>query len=316
MSSQRPAALQLCPFSAYLESALAQRCELIRWFALDDAERAQWLTAHAARVRAVITGGHVGCSPELMAALPNLGVIAVNGVGVDRVDLAVARRRGIRVGTTPGALTADVADLAVGLILALLRGIPAGDAFVRAGRWPAGEMPLARQVSGRRFGVVGLGQIGSALAGRLAAFGEVAYTGPHPKNGPYRYHAELLSLAHASDVLILTLPASPATRHLVNTAVLQALGPAGYLINVARGALVDEAALIAALDQGTIAGAALDVFENEPHVPQALRQHPKVLLSPHRASATVETRTRMADMVLAHLDACLAGEPEPVFTSV
>lgn len=315
MTPYRPAALQLCPFSAYLETALAQRFEVIRWYSLSDSERKQWLGEKAPTVRAVVTGGHVGCSNELMAALPALGIIAINGVGVDKVDLPFARSRGVRVGTTPGVLTDDVADLAVGLIIGLLRGIPAADAFVRAGAWPKGDKTLARKVTGRRFGVVGLGHIGAAVAARLTPFGEVAYTGPRPKSVPFEYHPDVLSLARACTVLILTASASPATRHLVNSTVLDALGPEGYLINVARGSLVDEVALIAALRAGRLAGAALDVYEDEPHVPEALRHCPNVVLTPHMASATVETRTRMADVVLMNLDACLRGEPEPQFNS-
>lgn len=314
MTPERSAALQLCPFSTYLETALAQRFEVIRWFELSDADGAQWLAAHAPSVRAVVTGGHVGCSNALMAALPALGIIAINGVGVDKVDLPFARSRGVRVGTTPGVLTEDVADLAVGLIISLLRGIPAADTYVRAGEWLKGDRPLARKVSGLKFGIVGLGHIGAAVAARLAPFGEVAYTGPRPKNVPLAYHADLVSLARACDVLILTLPASPATHHVVNAAVLEALGPEGYLINVARGSLVDEVALIDALRNGRLAGAALDVYEDEPRVPEALRRCPNVVLTPHMASATVQTRVRMADVVLMNIDAALRGEPEPQFS--
>ena len=312
MTQSRAAALQLCPFSAYLEAALDARFEVIRWFRLNDAERSAWLQERAATVRAVVTGGHVGCSNELMSALPALGVIAINGVGVDKVDLPLARSRGVRVGTTPGALTDDVADLAVGLIIALLRAIPAADAYVRSGDWVNGDRPLGRKVTGRRFGVVGLGQIGAAVAARLAPFGAIAYTNPRPKDVSYAYHADALSLARCSDVLILTCPASAATRHLVDATVIDALGPQGYLINVARGSIVDETALIAALCDGRLGGAALDVYEDEPNVPQALRQCPNVVLTPHMASATVETRMRMADLVLMHLDACMRGAPEPV----
>jgi lactate dehydrogenase-like 2-hydroxyacid dehydrogenase len=312
MTQPRAAALQLCPFSPYLEAALNERFEVIRWFGLNDAERSAWLQERAATVRAVVTGGHVGCSNALMMALPSLGVIAINGVGVDKVDLQLARSRGVRVGTTPGALTDDVADLAVGLIIGLLRAIPAADAYVRSGVWVNGDRPLGRKVTGRRFGVVGLGHIGAAVAARLAPFGAVAYTNPQPKNVPYAYHADLLSLARACDILVLSCPATAATRHLANAAVFAALGPQGYLINVARGSVVDEAALIAALRGGQLGGAALDVYEDEPNVPDGLRECPKVVLTPHMASATVETRMRMADLVLMHLDACMRGAPEPV----
>jgi lactate dehydrogenase-like 2-hydroxyacid dehydrogenase len=302
MTQPRASALQLCPFSDYFEAGLAARFDVIRWYTLSEPERIEWLRQHAATVRAVVTGGHIGCSTSLMQALPALAIVAVNGVGVDKVDLDYAGRHNVRVATTPGALTEDVADLAVGLIIGLLRGIPSADAFVRSGDWVNGDLPLARKVSGRRFGVVGLGHIGAAIAARLAPFGSVAYTGPTRKNVTYPFHADVLSLAQASDVLGMACPATAATRHLAGAAVFEALGPDGYLINVARGAVVDEPALIAALAAGRLAGAALDVYENEPNVPLELRLSPKVVLTPHMASATRETRVRMADMLFASLD--------------
>ena len=311
MNDLRAIALQLCPFSPRLEAGLNERFEVVRWFELGADEQAAWLATQAQAVRAVVTGGHVGCGNALMAALPSLGIIAINGVGVDKVDLPFAHGRNVRVTTTPGVLTEDVADLAVGLIIGLLRGIPASDAYVRAGAWEQGERPLARKVSGRRFGIVGLGHIGAAIAARLAAFGPVAYTGPRPKDVPYPFHTDLMALARASDVLVLACPANVSTRHLVNAAVLEALGEDGYLVNVARGAVVDEVALAATLDAGRLAGAALDVFENEPHVPAALRASARVVLTPHTASATVEPRARRADVVLENLDAYLASSPPP-----
>lgn len=311
MSETRWLALQLGPMSAYLEAGLAARFEVVRWFELDTAARSAWLAQHAGGVRAVVSGGHLGIPNELMSALPALGLVAINGVGVDKVDLALARSRGVRVSSTPGVPTADTADLAVGLVISLLRGIPAADAHVRRGLWPQAERPLTRKVTGCRFGIVGLGAIGSAVAARLAAFGPIAYTGPRRKLAPYEYVPDTLELASASDVLVLTCAANAATKHLVDARVLEALGPESYLINVARGSIVDEAALAAALAAGKIAGAALDVFENEPHVSEALRTSPRVVLTPHMASATLETRTRMADMVLANLDAFTAGKPLP-----
>jgi len=303
MSEARAAALQMGPFSSYFEAGLAERFEVIRWFELSEPDRTQWLAQHAPRVRAVITGGNIGCSTALMQALPALAIVAVNGVGVDKVDLDYAQRHQIRIATTPGALTDDVADLAVGLVIALLRGIAAADAYVRSGAWTTHPFALARKVSGRRFGVVGLGQIGAAIAARLTVFGPVAYTGPSRKSTPYEFHVDARSLAQDSDVLVLACPANPATRHLIGPAVIDALGPQGYLVNVARGSVVDEAALIAALQEGRLAGAALDVYENEPQVPAALRDSPKVVLTPHMASATLETRVRMAGMLFASLDA-------------
>ena len=237
--------------------------------------------------------------------------MAINGVGYDKVDLALARSRGVRVTTTPGTLTDDVADLAVGLIISLLRQIPAADAHVRSGAWPSGEQPLARKVTGRRFGILGLGHIGGAIATRLAAFGPVAYASRNRKPVPYEFHADPGVLAVASDVLVVACSANETTRHMVDAGVLDALGPDGWLVNVSRGSVVDEAALVQALETGRIAGAALDVFENEPQVPEALRASPKVVLTPHIASATIETRKAMADLVLANLDAVLRGEEPP-----
>jgi lactate dehydrogenase-like 2-hydroxyacid dehydrogenase len=304
----KPTVLQLCPFSTYLETGLNGRFTVVRWFDMNPAAQAVWRKEYGPIVRAVVTGGHIGCDSELMTALPNLGLIAINGVGVDKVDLQLARSRGVRVSTTPGVLTEDVADLAVGLVIGLLRGVAQADAYVRAGSWPAGDRPLGRKVSGRRFGILGLGQIGSAIASRLSAFGPVAYSEPTPKSVPYTYFAQPTALAAASDVLIIACPANAATHHLVNAEVLKGLGPQGYLVNVARGSIVDEAALLAALARGEVAGAALDVFENEPHVPEALRSSERVLLTPHVASATVETRNAMAEVVLHNLDALLAGD--------
>ena len=311
MKESRATALQMGPFSPYFEAGLRERFETVRWFELGKAEQATWLEQHASQVRAIVTAGHVGCSNELMQALPRLGIVSISGVGVDKVDLQLARSRGVRVTTTPGTLAEDVADLAVGLVISLLRNIPAADAYVRAGQWVNGDYPLGRKVSGRRFGIVGLGAIGAAIATRLAAFGPVAYTGPRRKPVPYAFLPDLVELASASDVLVLACPANATTRHIVNARVIDALGPSGYLINISRGPVVDESAMIAALQAGTLAGAALDVFDNEPHVPEALRASPRVVLTPHVASATVETRTQMANVVLANLDAFLAGSALP-----
>ena len=308
---QRCTGLLLCPFSDTLTTALEQRCDMVRWFEMDGQAQQDWLAAHAALARFVITGGHIGCSNDLMRALPNLGLVAINGVGFDRVDLVLARARSVAVTTTPGVLTEDVADLAVGLVIALLRGVPEAHAHVRAGAWPNGEMRLARKVSGRRFGIVGLGRIGSAIAARLSAFGPVAYTDLKKGVAPYAYHPDARSLAENSDILIVASSADATTHGMINADVLSALGAQGYLVNVSRGSVVDEAELIAALQDGRIAGAALDVFENEPHVPEALRGHPSVLLTPHIASATVETRQEMAELVLQNLDAFLAGHAPP-----
>ncbi len=312
MPAPLPVALQLCPFSAYLEAGLSLRFDVVRWDRLELAAQHDFLARRAGEVFAVVTGGHLGCTNALMTALPNLRVIAINGVGLDKVDLPFAAQRGVRVGNTPGVLTEDVADLAVGLVIGLLRAIPAADAHVKAGLWPAGDRPLGRKVSGRRFGIVGLGRIGAAIADRLAAFGPVSYTGPAPKSDVrHPFLPDLVDLARNTDVLIVACPATPATRHLIGPAVLEAIGRDGYLVNVARGSVVDETAVIDALRNGRLGGAALDVFENEPDVPEELRASDRVVLTPHVASATVETRARMADMVLANLDAARSGAGLP-----
>jgi lactate dehydrogenase-like 2-hydroxyacid dehydrogenase len=303
----QPVLLQLCPFSSSLETDLAASFEVCRFFELDEPDA--WLSSHGPAVVAIATGGHIGAPNALIDRLPALGIIAVNGVGVDKVDLDLARQRGIRVTTTPGILSNDVADLAVGLIIALLRGIPQSDAFVRAGSWPEGDRPLARTVTGRTYGIVGLGEIGAALAARLAAFGPVLYTGPREKPVPYGFVADLHSLARQSDVL--TCSANAVNAGMVDRSVLAALGSDGYLVNVARGSLIDEPALIAALSDGTLAGAALDVFADEPRVPSALYGLANAVLTPHIASATIETRARMADRVIENLRAWLAGTPLP-----
>lgn len=307
--TSRPLGLQMCPFSPMLEAGLQDLFEVVRWDLLDADAQIAFLRERGGSVRAVATGGHIGCSTELMEALPALGIIAINGVGVDKVDLAEAARRGVAVTNTPDVLTADVADLAVGLTIDLLRGIAQSDRFVRDGRWPGGDRPLARRVSGCRFGIVGLGRIGRATAERLAVFGPVHYTGRSPKDAPYTFEPDLLALARWADVLVLTCPANAQTYRIIDADVLDAIGPGSFLVNVARGSVIDEAALLTAIAQGRIAGAALDVFESEPHVPEAAILSDKLVLTPHIASATAECRKAMADIVLGNLQAHLAGQP-------
>jgi lactate dehydrogenase-like 2-hydroxyacid dehydrogenase len=285
------------------------------------ADKDAYLREHGAAIRGVITGGHTGITTAVMEQLPNLEVVAVNGVGTDAIDLAYARDRGIHVTATIGALTEDVADLAIGLLISSCRGLCTGDRYVRAGQWPKSPtplapLPLARQVSGMRVGIVGMGRVGRAVASRIAAFGcPVSYTDLQPmEDVPHTFFADLTELAHNSDALILAAAADKA-EGIIDAQVLQALGSDGYLINVARGKLVNEPDLVAALDAGQIAGAGLDVFVDEPNVPQALLENEQVVLQPHRASATVQTRTRMALMVVASLVDTFAGrKPERCVT--
>jgi D-3-phosphoglycerate dehydrogenase len=269
------------------------------------------LTAVGERISGLATDGARGAGADLMDRLPRLEIVACNGVGVDAIDLAYTRERGIVVTNTPDVLTEDVADLGVALLLAVFRRICEGDRYVRSGAWLKGGMALARSVRGKRLGIVGMGRIGQAVARRAEAFGmEIAYFGPRPKPElPYRYVAPLVALAENSDALILTLPGGPATRHLVNQAVIEGLGPEGVLVNIARGSVVDEEALVAALRDGRLGAAGLDVFASEPQVPAALLRMENVVLQPHVGSATVETRGAMGDLVVANLRAHFAGRP-------
>lgn len=271
------------------------------------------LAAAAPRVRAIAASGESKVSAELIAQLPALELISVMGVGYDGIDVAAAKARGVMVTHTPAVLNDDVADLAIALMLSVARRIPHADRYVRSGQWPGGPMPLARKMSGARLGIVGMGRIGQAIAKRGEAFGmSVAYTARSRKPElPHTFHPDAKALAAHSDFLVLITPGGAATRRMIDAQVLAALGPNGYLINVARGSVVDEAALIEALQQGTIAGAGLDVFENEPNVPEALRALDNVVLTPHIGSATGQTRKAMADLALANLAAHFAGTPLP-----
>jgi len=267
--------------------------------------------ALAPRIVGVAGTGEALVSRSLLAQLPQAKVVSVFGVGYDGVDLDAAIEFGIPVTHTPDVLTDDVADLAMGLVLSVGRAIPQADQFVRAGRWPSGPIALARKVSGARIGIVGLGRIGKAIAQRAKAFGmSIAYTARSAKpDSGFTFFPSTVELAAHVDFLVAITPGGAGTRHLINAQVLQALGPRGFLINVARGSVVDESALIEALQQGTIAGAGLDVFAQEPHVPEALWSLSNVVLTPHMASATTETRQAMADLAFANMQAGISGQP-------
>ena len=267
--------------------------------------------ALAPRIRAIAASGESKVPATLIQQLPALEMISVFGVGYDGVDVPAARARGIPVTNTPDVLTDDVADLGVALMLAVARRIPQADKFVRANLWPNGPLPLSRKVSGARLGIVGLGRIGQAIATRAESFGmSIAYTTRTKKSGcAYAYHPDAESLARAVDFLIVITPGGAATRGLIDAKVLAALGPEGYLINVARGSVVDQAALVHAVTSGGIAGAALDVFEDEPNVPAELRAHDNVVLTPHMASGTWQTRRAMAQLAFDNLQAHFSGKP-------
>jgi hydroxypyruvate reductase len=287
----------------------------------EQSDKDAYLREHGASIQGVITGGHTGITNQMVEQLPALKVIAVNGVGTDAVDLAFARSRGIPVTATFGALTEDVADLAIGLAITVLREIVPGNEFVKEGNWvkypSPSAIPLSRRFSGKRVGIVGLGKVGRAIADRAAAFGcPIAYTDIREMTDvSHRFVPDLLSLARESDVLILAAAADQA-KGIINAAVLDALGKDGYLINIARGKLVAENDLVEALQGGVIAGAGLDVFVDEPNVPEALFGMKNVVVQAHRASATVESRTAMGEMVCASIAQALAGQrPEGSLTT-
>lgn len=265
----------------------------------------------AASVQAVAGSGRIGA--DLIDALPALKVISVHGVGYDGVDVAHATARGVIVTHTPDVLSDDVADLALGLTLAGLRRIGAGDRYVRAGQWGKTPFALGRTATGLAYGLVGFGRIGRAVANRLRPLaGSIAYTTRRPvADAPYPHIPDLIELARISDVLIVTVPGGASTRGLISAEVMAALGPQGLLVNVARGEVVDQTALIAALDSGALGGAALDVFDGEPEVPQALMTSDACVLTPHIGSATFETRRAMADLLVANLAAVLNGRRPP-----
>ena len=291
--------LSLSPLPDTLRSRLAERYALHVGVA----------GAPLADVRALVGGGSMMVDAALLERLPRLDIVAVHGVGHDGIDRAALAARGIALAITSDVLTADVADLAIGLWLAVERRIVANDRTVRGGGW---SVPLARRASGRRIGIYGLGAIGRAIAARAAPFAaELFYTARSAKpDVPWRFVARLDALADASDVLFIAAAAGPGTVGAVDAGVLAALGPAGVLVNVARGSLIDQPALIAALAAGGIAGAGLDVFADEPDVPAGL-QTDRVVLSPHQGSATIEARAAMAALVVANLDAHFAGAAPP-----
>ena len=265
----------------------------------------------APTTRAIATDGTKGASKEIMRELPKLEIVGCQGVGVDAIDLAYAREHKVIVTNTPDVLNDDVADLAMSLLLATIRRIPQGDRYVREGKWLKGSMPLTDTLRNRTLGMVGFGRIGKTIARRAAAFDLkiVYHTRTLQSDQPHVHYGRLVEMARDVDILLVIVPGGAATRHLINAHVLEALGPNGYLINVARGSVVDEAALIKALEQGKIAGAGLDVFENEPKVPEALIKMDNVVLQPHVGSATHHTRNAMAQLVVDNLKAWLEGKP-------
>ncbi len=267
------------------------------------------LTNHGGTIRGLVGNGGSQVGVALLDRLPALEIVVINGVGYDGVDLAACRARGIRVTNTPDVLTEDVADTAAALVLMTSRRLIAANRFLHAGGWQNGQFPLSRTLAGKTAGIVGLGRIGKAVARRLEAFGmRVAYFGRQRQEVPQTWHATLAGLAEVSDFLVVCCPGGPATFHLVNDDILAALAPDGILINIARGSVVDEVALVSRLESGELRAVGLDVFENEPQVPAALLAHPDAVLLPHVGSATMETRGAMARLCLENLDAHFSGQ--------
>lgn len=279
--------------------------------AYEAADPLAYLKQHCANVRALISGTTVEVTRAHVAALPRLELVACYGPYVTLIDFAATKERGITVTHTPDSTAEPVADLALGLIVAVMRRICEADRFVRSGQWPKQVFPSGVEVRGKTCGIVGMGRIGREIAVRAASFGmRIAYFGPRRKEDlNYRYFDNLEQLARESACLVITCALTPETRNLVNARVIAALGREGFLINVARGAIVDEPALIDALINKTIAGAALDVFANEPHVPEALMHMDNVVLAPHMGTSTREIRDGRMQKLLHDVRAHFAGEP-------
>ena len=306
----KPEVLELIDVHPGTTARLDEAYVLHRLWQAQDPKR--FLAEVGTPVRAAVTNGIVGMKGDLIEALPALEIIGVFGVGVDAVDLATARARGVRVTNTPDVLTEGVAELGIALLLAVARRIPFNDRYVRSGRWPKeGDPALSSSLAGRRLGIVGLGRIGRRVAELAQAFGMViSYTGPRRKDDvAWRYYGDPVELARDVDVLIVTCKGGAETAGLVGREVIEALGPEGWLINIARGSVVDEAALVEAVVSGRLGAAGLDVFAREPQVPEALLGLDNVVLQPHQGSASEETRSAMGRLVLENLEAHFAGRP-------
>jgi len=304
----KPEILVLVPIYAPTLAALEREYTVHKlWTARDPDALVKGVSG---KVRGAVTSGSSGMSSGLIEALPRLEIIGCLGTPRGTVDLGLAKGRGVIVTNTPDSIIEDVADLAMGLIVAVMRRIAEADRFVRAGKWKAGVFPPGSGLGGKTCGIIGLGAIGKGIAKRAEAFGmSVCYHGPRRKEGAtYAYYPDLVSLARESDCLVVACTSTPETRNLVNSRILDALGPDGYLINIARGPIVDEQALIAALREKRIAGAGLDVFWDEPRVPAELAAMEQVVLAPHIGSTTREIREERGAKLLANLRAHFAGK--------
>lgn len=309
----KPVILQVKPYPDWDQQPIDAAFDSKRLFEAED--RDAFLAEHGPSIRAIATRGEAGADADLIAACPKLELISVYGVGFDAVDLDACRARGIRVTNTPDVLTEDVADLGVAMMLAQSRGMIGAEAWVRDGSWASkGLYPLQRRVFGRKAGILGLGRIGFEVGKRLAGFGmDIAYSDIAAKDyaPDWTFHADAKALATHADFLFVTLAASAETRHIVGAEVIKAVGPEGMIINISRASNIDEDALIAALSDGTLGAAALDVFEGEPALDPRFLDLPNVMLQPHHASGTIETRKAMGQLLRDNLTAHFAGQPLP-----
>lgn len=311
MKNSKQAVLIIAPVMDYLTDKLEQTFTVHKLFQVTD--HAEFFAKQGQNIKGIVTRGDIGVSNEVLALLPEVQIISIFGVGTDAVDLATTHERNIIVTTTPGVLTDDVADTALGLIIATSRRLCLADKFLRAGQWPHSTLPLSSKVTGKRLGVFGMGQIGQAIARRAAGFDmQIAYTDKaRNETLPYQYVPDLMSLASQSDILVVAISGGKDSAGLVNKTIFAAMPNHAILINIARGSMVNQDDLILALQQQNIGGAGLDVFADEPNVPQALIEMDNVVLLPHIASATTETRIQMSDIVFSNILAHFSGEKAP-----
>lgn len=301
--------LMLCPMNPYLEQELQRRFNLFRLWTVP--QKSQFFKDHSASIRAVVGNSAAGADAELINTLPGLEIVSSFSVGVDKIDLDKCKEKGIRVTYTPDVLTEDVADLAIGLSLAVLRRLCECDRYVRSGKWKKGDFRLTTKFTGKTVGIIGLGRIGMAVAKRAEAFNcPICYYSRREKpDTKYTYYPSVVELAGNCEILVVACPLTEETRHIINREVIDALGPKGVLINIGRGPHVDEPELVSALVEGRLGGAGLDVYENEPQVPEELFGLENVVLLPHVGSGTMETRKAMADLVIGNLEAHFLNKP-------
>ncbi|XP_050230770.1 glyoxylate/hydroxypyruvate/pyruvate reductase 2KGR-like [Mercurialis annua] len=302
--------LMTCPpMNPYLVDLLEKRFTLHKFLTVSD--KTQFLNTHKNSIRAIVGNSAFGADAALIDQLPKLEIVASHSVGLDKIDLVKCKERGIRVTYTPDVLTDDVADLAIGLIICVLRRLCDHDRFVKSGLWKKGDFKLNNKFTGKSVGIIGLGRIGLAIAERAESFRcPISYYSRTEKTEvKYNYYPNVVELAKNSQILVVSCALIEETHHIVNREVIDALGPNGILINIGRGSHVDEAELVSALLEGRLGGAGLDVFEDEPNVPKQLFGLENVVFTPHVGSSTFETRIAMANLVVGNLEAHFSNQP-------